>query len=149
MAINFFSEGVKVQIPRVTLKKWIIEVIKTEKFSISDINIIFCTDEYLLKINRDFLNHDYFTDIITFDYTSGGTISGELYISYDRICENAARLRIPEQTELLRVIIHGIYHLCGYDDNTKSLRRAMTDKENEGLKIWEQLKGENPGKLTM
>lgn len=149
MAIQFFTEGVKVAIQKPALKNWIKEVIQCEGCKVGNINIIFCTDDYLLDINQQYLKHDYFTDIITFDYSNEVVISGELFISLERIRDNAVRHGTEEQTELLRVIIHGIYHLCGYYDGTKAQRLAMTEKENEGLRIWEQVWGKIPGKHTM
>ncbi len=99
------------------------------------IAIILCSDEYLLDINKKFLSHDYYTDIITFDYTEGKRISGELYISIDRVKENAKQLGVSFPNELHRVMIHGVLHLCGYKDKTRKDREMMRTKEDQKLKM--------------
>jgi len=109
-----------------------------EGFSCGDINFIFCNDEYLLKINKEFLNHDYYTDIITFDYSENKIISGDLFLSLDRIRENANFFKIPLLDEILRVMIHGILHLVGYNDKNRNERKLMKEKENYYLEIFKQ-----------
>jgi len=119
------------------LYDWIEEVIKTEKRVASEVSIILCSDEYLLDMNKKFLEHDYYTDIITFDYTEGKHVSGELYISIDRVKDNATEMKIGFKEELYRVIVHGVLHLCGYGDKTEKERKKMRRRENQKLKILE------------
>ncbi len=105
-------------------------LITQENFESGDITIIFCNDNYLLEVNKTHLNHDYFTDIITFDYTMNGIISGDLFISVDRIRENALIYSVGFNVELSRVIFHGILHLCGYKDKSDEDQLLMREKEN-------------------
>lgn len=98
-----------------------------------DITIVACSDDYLLKANRDFLNHDYFTDIITFDYSTDLVVSGDLLISIDRVKDNAIQLSLPFNDELNRVTIHGVLHLLGHKDKSKRDKEAMTVAENLSL----------------
>lgn len=111
-------------------KRWIKAAIEKEGKKCGDINYIFCSDEELLQVNREYLQHDYYTDIITFDYTEGDLISGDLYISTERIADNAKTYQVDFENELLRVLIHGIMHLCGYKDKTDSDAKVMRSKEN-------------------
>ena len=106
-----------------------IQLIKSEGFKVGQVNYIFCNDEYLLKVNRDFLNHDYYTDVITFDYVKGKTVSGDIFVSLPRISENAEQLGSSFVTELKRVLAHGILHLCGYKDKTTQEAAEMRNKE--------------------
>jgi probable rRNA maturation factor len=117
------------------LYKWIEETIVSEKRVVDQISIILCSDEYLLEINKKFLEHNYYTDIITFDYSEGKFISGELYISIDRLKENASTFNTEFTTELYRVIIHGVLHLCGYADKTTKEASIMRKKEDAKLKL--------------
>lgn len=116
--------------------KWIEQAVIKEKFSIHNIQFIFCSDKYLLEINNKFLSHDYLTDIITFDYSDKKVkeISGEIYISIDRVKVNAKEFSVPFKQELKRVIIHGILHLCGYRDKKESDKKVMRGKEDFYLK---------------
>ncbi len=134
MAVSFFYLS-KYKPFRKTapVKKWIEKTATTEKKSIGTINIIFCSDEYLLQINRQSLNHDYYTDIITFDYSSPKKISGDLYISTDRVRDNARSLIVPVQQEFQRVVIHGVLHLIGYKDGNEQQQKIMRKKEDEYL----------------
>ncbi len=100
------------------------------------INYLFCTDERILEVNRQFLQHDYYTDIITFDYSEGDTVSGDLFISVDTVRSNAAQYGARFDDELHRVIIHGVLHLCGQDDKAPADRAEMTRKENLALEEW-------------
>jgi rRNA maturation RNase YbeY len=100
---------------------------------VGDISIIFCSDDYLLDINKQYLNHDYYTDIITFDYVEKNVISGDLFISMDRVVENAKQYEIPVLKELYRVVFHGVLHLVGFNDKSKEEKRTMTRKENQYL----------------
>ena len=119
-----------------TYSSWITETCKTEGFFINELNYIFCDDDYLLKINQDYLQHDYLTDIITFDYVSGKNISGDLYISIERIKENAEEFNVSFDNELKRVIIHGVLHLMGYSDKTEAATAEMRAKEEEKIKLF-------------
>jgi probable rRNA maturation factor len=114
---------------------WIERVIVSENLVLGSIAIIICSDEYLLGINRTFLNHDYYTDIITFDYCEGVVVSGELYISIDRVRENANHLKVDDLQEFARVLIHGVLHLCGYKDKSTKDVKLMRTKEDEKLKM--------------
>lgn len=126
---------------RISGKKNLIERIKVlafiECFQIGDISIILVDDAEILNINNKYLKHNYYTDIITFDYTKDRTISGDLYISIERVCENAKQYNTKVNDELNRVIIHGLLHLCGYKDKTKKQASLIRKKENYylGLKI--------------
>jgi probable rRNA maturation factor len=105
---------------------------------LKSLDYIFCSDEYLLEINKQFLSHDYFTDIITFDLSDRAVpgISGEVYISVDRVVENASLQRTTKQNELLRVVLHGALHLCGYKDKKKSEITIMREKEDDYLRLF-------------
>ena len=137
--INFFCNSSEKIKDKAKLKIWIKKSIQNENFKVGSINYIFCTDEYLLDVNKKFLNHDYFTDIITFDYTEKPIISGDLFISTERVLENAKQLNLPFENELKRVMIHGIIHLFGYQDKTKKEKETMTEKENLYLHFYEEL----------
>jgi probable rRNA maturation factor len=117
------------------ITKWIEAVVKKERKQIGFLNFIFCTDPALLAMNKQYLNHDYFTDIITFDYSKSKAIGGEIYISIDRVRENAAEMREMFHVELNRVIIHGVLHLLGYSDKTAAQKKAMRKKEDECLAL--------------
>ncbi|HUH28991.1 rRNA maturation RNase YbeY [Gelidibacter sp.] len=112
------------------LSKWISDTISNEGFREGEINYIFCDDAYLLDLNVKFLEHDTLTDIISFDYTLGKLISGDVYISVERVKENAKDFDVTFENELSRVMIHGILHYCGYKDKTESDEAEMRSKEN-------------------
>lgn len=112
------------------LSQWISNTITEEGFSEGEINYIFCDDAYLLNLNIEFLNHDTLTDIISFDYTLGKLINGDVYISVERVRENAADFEVTFDNELSRVMIHGILHYCGYKDKTEDEEAIMRSKEN-------------------
>jgi rRNA maturation RNase YbeY len=114
--------------------RWIRSVIVSEKFIEGDINYIFCDDDYLHKINIDFLNHDSFTDIISFDYSIGKKLQGDIFISVERVKENAKEFSTSFQEEIHRVMVHGILHYCGYKDKTDEEVMQMRSKENFYLK---------------
>ncbi|MFM9006403.1 MAG: rRNA maturation RNase YbeY [Flavobacteriales bacterium] len=136
MAIHFHSVDIDHALKhKNAVKRWIIDCVSRENLRLKDLNIMFCSDENLLEINRQFLNHDYYTDIITFNYNSPGYISGELYISIPRVQDNALKFQSTELTELYRVIIHGVMHLCGYNDKTKKDAEIMRKKEDDCLSI--------------
>jgi probable rRNA maturation factor len=115
-------------------RKWISSEITRNSFKPGQINIIFCSDDYLLEINKKYLNHDFYTDIISFNFNKGSAISGDLYISVQRVSENAVKFETNLYTELSRVIIHGILHLLGHDDNTLELKKKIHVKEDAALK---------------
>lgn len=135
--INFFSET-DFEFKNTTVtSKWIEDVIAFEGFELGDINYIFCNDEYLHKLNVDFLQHDTLTDIISFDNSLGKEIHGDIYISVERVKENAMLFKTPFSQELYRVIIHGILHYCGYKDKTESEAELMRLKEDKALQVIE------------
>ncbi|WBU90664.1 rRNA maturation RNase YbeY [Cellulophaga omnivescoria] len=115
---------------------WINRIIASEDHLVGDINYIFCDDAYLLNINQQYLDHDTYTDIITFDYTDGTVISSDIYISIERVKENAADFKVNFNEELLRVMAHGILHLCGYKDKTNEEAAVMRSKEEEKIKLF-------------
>jgi probable rRNA maturation factor len=119
------------------LKQFIASIFKMERKQLGNLTYIFCSDEYLLQMNRDHLNHDYYTDIITFDLSDGnGLIQGEIYISTDRVRDNASQLSTSINNELHRVIFHGVLHLCGYKDKTKADAILMRSKEDQYLNLY-------------
>ena len=121
---------------RILLKEFLVALFKKEKKGLRSLTYIFCSDEYLLQINQQFLKHDFFTDIITFELSGDEMTEGEVYISIDRIKENAIQFGTGLQEELHRVIFHGALHLCGYVDKTKPDKTLMTKKENTYLKSY-------------
>ena len=126
----FFEDIQPFSIQKAQLNTFVKQLIINEIKSQGDISIVFCSDNYLLEMNKEYLEHDYFTDIITFDYVEENVISGDLFISYDRVVENAQNLNIEVIKELYRVVFHGILHLCGYKDKTNEEQKLMTEKEN-------------------
>lgn len=121
---------------RTAVKDFLRLLFREERTKLESLNYIFCSDEYLLGINKNYLNHDYYTDIISFDLSSGPAIVGEIYISVDRVRENAIQFNTSFKQELHRVIFHGALHLCGYKDKTKTDRAFMRKKEQEYLEIY-------------
>ncbi|MFY0628882.1 MAG: rRNA maturation RNase YbeY [Flavobacteriaceae bacterium] len=117
------------------LSSWISNIIDLEESELGEINYIFCDDNYLLKINLQFLEHDTFTDIISFDYTLGKVINGDIYVSVERVKENAQKYNVTFDNELHRVIIHGVLHYLGFKDKTEEEKQQMRDKENTALLI--------------
>jgi len=117
------------------VKSWIKKAIKQEGKTAGNISCFFCTDDYLIKVNRQFLNHDFYTDIITFDYSENKKIEGEIFISIERVKENAKTFKQAFQKELMRTIIHGVLHLCGYKDKTPTDKKRMRIKEEEALAL--------------
>lgn len=124
---------------KILTRSWIRLVAESEIRRTGDIAVIFCSDNYILDINRRYLRHDYFTDIITFDYCEGDRISGDLFISVDSVRENAHEYGTEFDDELNRVIVHGILHLIGYDDHTEEDIKVMREKENYYLSLRELL----------
>ena len=117
------------------LAEWISNVISSEDFEVGEINYIFCNDSYLNKINQELLKHDTFTDIISFDYTLGKEVGGDIFISIERVLENAEKFNEVFENELHRVMIHGVLHFMGYKDKTKKDKILMRTKENEKISI--------------
>ena len=115
---------------------WISSVIISENKSEGEINYIFCDDNYLVEINQQYLNHDTLTDIISFDYSLGNEIHGDIYISIERVRENAEEFKVSFEEELKRVMIHGVLHYCGYKDKTESDELLMRSKEDEKIKLF-------------
>ncbi|SEL39682.1 rRNA maturation RNase YbeY [Parapedobacter koreensis] len=130
--VHFFSEDTTYKPKqKAALRVWVKETAKAEGYKCGEINFILCSDAYLLDINRQYLQHDTYTDIVTFDNSERtGVIAGDVFISIDRIRENAAKFGVVEHDELHRVIIHGILHLCGYGDKKKEDKALMTEKED-------------------
>ena len=129
--IFFFLQETNYRILKKRLiREWVKKTIVSENNRVGEINIILCSDDYLYQMNFGYLKHDTLTDIITFDYTENNTVSGELFISINRIKDNSRIYSKSIKDELHRVIIHGILHLCGYDDKNDSLKQEMTLKEN-------------------
>jgi len=115
---------------------WINRIIESEGFASGQIDYIFCTDDYLLELNLQYLNHDTLTDIITFDYTDGKTVSADIFISTERVKENAEAFKVDFDTELKRVMSHGVLHLTGYGDKSPNQKKIMRNKEEEKIKMF-------------
>ncbi|MDD3033641.1 MAG: rRNA maturation RNase YbeY [Bacteroidales bacterium] len=133
--INFFTEDIKFNYKnRRASKRWILSALEEEnvfkKKKFEELSIIFCSDEYLLDMNKKYLGHDYFTDVITFDNSEENTFSGDIFISIDRVRENAGTFGQLFIDELHRVIIHGVLHLSGYDDGTEQEQKMMRSRED-------------------
>ena len=134
--ITYQSENTKLpKLPRRAVSKWIKEVSEKYGKKVGEIGYLFCDDKKILETNRQFLNHDYYTDIITFDYSENGTVSGDILISLDTVKSNAEKYKIPFKQELFRVMIHGILHLCGQNDKTEVEAKQMQKMEDEALNI--------------
>ncbi len=134
--IEFFYEGDFKLSSLDDYSHWINRVILSEEALVGNLNYIFCDDKYLLKINQKHLNHNTFTDIITFDYSEGQVVSGDIFISTERVKDNAGIFSKTFQEELLRVMVHGILHLLGYNDKTKDEAIVMRNKEEEKVKLF-------------
>lgn len=135
--VEIFFEDIE-EVPGVNpefLFAWYSNVCEVESKVLGEISIIFCSDEHLLEMNKEYLEHDYYTDIITFDYTQQNVVSGDLFISVDRVQDNADEFDTLFRDELHRVCVHGLLHLCGYKDKTESDEELMRSKENEMLEL--------------
>jgi probable rRNA maturation factor len=141
--ITFNNEGIKFTLKsKMLLKKWIAATIEKKKRKTGEINFVFCSDEHLLTINKQYLNHDTLTDIITFDYSKENAklpVSGDIFISIDRVGENAKKFSKTFEDELHRVMIHGILHLLGYKDKSKAHKEEMTKAEDAALLLLHRL----------
>ncbi|MBR3855373.1 MAG: rRNA maturation RNase YbeY [Bacteroidaceae bacterium] len=134
--ISYQTEGVKMPaIKRRDVSAWIKKVAAAHGKKVGEVAYIFCDDEKILEVNREYLQHDYYTDIITFDYTEDDIISGDLFISLDTVLSNSVQLGVSYEQELYRVIIHGILHLCGINDKGEGEREIMEREENEALAL--------------
>lgn len=134
--ITFQSENIALpKIKKRETKNWIKRVAENYGKKIGDIHYLFCTDEKILEVNREFLSHDFYTDIITFDYSEGNSIAGDIVISLDTVRSNSQKYNTDFTEELHRVIIHGILHLCGIDDKTEADSLKMREAENNALKL--------------
>lgn len=133
--ISYYTEDVRFELKgKLFNNKWLKMVAESEIRRIGDISIIFCSDNYILDVNMKYLQHDYFTDIITFDYCEGSKLSGDLFISIDSVKENSLLYGTEFEEELNRVMVHGILHLIGYDDHSEEEQALMRQKENYYLK---------------
>ena len=142
MPIRFTSQNIDFELPQTEkVKKWITQVVLQRGKRVGNISYLFCDDEYLLGVNQRFLNHDTYTDIITFDYSKGDKISGDLFVSIDSVRENANEYKVDFKDELYRVIVHGILHLIGYDDHTPEEIAQMRAKEDYYLSVREAMFG--------
>lgn len=140
MAIRFSVQDVHFKLENEqNLKKWISNVVLRRGKAVGNISYLFCDDNYLLGVNRQYLNHDTYTDIITFDYVVGNFVSGDIMISVDRVGENAEKFGVPFEQELHRVVIHGVLHLLGQGDKTDSEAAEMRRLENEALALWNEM----------
>lgn len=137
MAISFSTENIHFDLPESDkVKKWITHVIRIHGKRVGEVNYLFCDDDYLINVNRTYLNHDTYTDIITFDYVAGNIVSGDIFISIQRVEENARLFKVPFEQELHRVIIHGILHLLGQEDKSETDAKEMRRREEECLSLW-------------
>ncbi|MBE6310462.1 MAG: rRNA maturation RNase YbeY [Bacteroidales bacterium] len=135
--INFLSK--KIEMPKFDEEKvrtWIEEVARRHDRRVGDLNYIFCNDEKILEVNIEFLQHDYYTDIITFDYSTKRKISGDIFISLDTVASNAGLFAKDYDEEFMRVVIHGVLHLCGINDKGEGEREIMEQHENDALALW-------------
>ena len=138
--IEFLNENI--EFPSINtglLENWIKRIIKEHDFNLGSVTIIFCSDQYILKTNKEFLNHDYYTDIITFDYCENRNISGDLLISLETVRSNSEKFNTDFSDELNRVIIHGILHLIGFDDSTPELKANIRKEEDKALEILQNM----------
>ena len=132
--ISYHTDDFKMPcFPKRKISTWIKQTAAQYQCKTGDISYVFCSDKKIRELNNEYLSHDYFTDIITFDYTENGLIAGDIFISVDTVHSNAIKYGVPFGNELYRVIIHGILHLCGKKDKTTAARKAMNQCENEAL----------------
>lgn len=139
--IEWLTDG-NTEMPKIDtarLEEWIAAVVRTHNRIIGPLTYIFCDDPKIIEVNRQFLNHDYFTDIITFDYSRGRMISGDMFISLDTVLSNSEMVGAPYERELHRVIIHGVLHLCGINDKGPGEREIMESFENKALKLLDEI----------
>ena len=138
MAITYDKEHSKIKMPKIkkrNVSAWIKKVAELHGMKVGDLSYLFCSDEHILEVNKEYLQHDYYTDIITFDYTENGVISGDMVISVDTIATNAEKFDTTFESEFFRVVIHGVLHLCGINDKGPGEREIMEKHENEALEF--------------
>ena len=135
--VSFIADSIEMPaLDEHKVTRWIRSVAADYNFAVGNINYIFCSDERELEVNRQFLGHDYYTDVITFDYTSGKTLNGDIFISLETVRSNAEMMGVSFDAELLRIIIHGVLHLTGQGDKTPETKAQMTEKEEKALAKW-------------
>lgn len=134
--IDFHFESDFILENKTNYSDWVTRIVLSENHEAGQIDYIFCSDDYLLRINQEYLNHDTYTDIITFDYSEGKVVSGDIFISVDRVKANAETFKVSFNQELLRVMSHGVLHLSGYGDKTDEERLKMRSKEDEKIKLF-------------
>ena len=140
MSIRFSSQIETLELSDAEkVKKWISEVVLRRGKMVGNISYLFCDDEYMIGVNQQYLDHDTYTDIITFDYVVADLVSGDIFISVDRVGENAQQFNVPLEEELHRVIIHGVLHLLGQGDKTDSEAAEMRRQEQESLDLWNEM----------
>ncbi|MBO5839727.1 MAG: rRNA maturation RNase YbeY [Bacteroidales bacterium] len=143
MAISFSLETKYNLKSRTLIKKWLKQIIENKGYKLGTLSYILCDDDYLLEINKQYLQHEFYTDIITFDYVENGVINGDIFISVDRVKENAASFGVSEREELMRVFAHGVLHLSGLKDATSEEASQMRKAENESLELLKELEKHN------
>lgn len=143
MAISFSLETKYNLKSRTLIKKWLKQIIENKGYKLGTLSYILCDDDYLLEINKQYLQHEFYTDIITFDYVENGVINGDIFISVDRVKENAASFGVSESEELMRVFAHGVLHLSGLKDATSEEASQMRKAENESLELLKELEKHN------
>lgn len=137
MPINYQSQDIKFVLKeKRKVSKWINDVIKSHQKKLGNVSYIFCSNQYILELNQQYLNHNYFTDIITFDYCHDNIVEGDIFISIDTVLDNSHRFKTNFNDELLRVIIHGVLHLVGFSDKTAKQQKQMRFLEDEALSIF-------------
>ncbi len=135
--VSFIADSIEMPaLDERKVSRWIRSVAADYGFSVGNINYVFCSDERELEVNRQFLGHDYYTDVITFDYTAGTTLNGDIFISLDTVRSNAETVGVTFEDELRRIIIHGVLHLTGQGDKTPETKAQMTAKEEKALAKW-------------
>lgn len=138
MAITYDKEHSKIKVPKIkkrNVSAWIKKVAELHGKKVGDLSYLFCSDDHILEVNREYLQHDYYTDIITFDYTEGDVISGDMVISVDTIATNAEKYNTSFESEFFRVVIHGVLHLCGINDKGPGEREIMEENEDKALEV--------------
>ena len=138
MAIIYEKEHSKIKMPKIkkrNVSAWIKKVAELHGKKVGDLSYLFCSDDHILEVNKEYLQHDYYTDIITFDYTEGDVISGDMVISVDTIATNAEKFNTSFESEFFRVVIHGVLHLCGINDKGPGEREIMEKHEDEALEV--------------
>lgn len=140
MSVRFASQNIDFELPMPQqVRQWVAEVVRRRGKQVGNISYLFCDDDHILEVNRQFLDHDTYTDIITFDYVAADLISGDILISIDRVGENALSFGVSFEQELHRVLIHGVLHLLGQGDKSPDEAAEMRRQEAEALALWEQM----------